>query len=163
MSTAVHMIIKALCKLGNNALLLCIALISDALANFPALVATSAFPVLHVCFTAHSWLPQGTILVNSCNSGNCQNNKCFFAVNWVCHARPTLVSTVEKNSLCRTYLRTYVLVLVLITPKSLPALILRVLASFVNSKTVHKLTTQREDTNRHTSLMATARTATTWQ
>ena len=27
------------------------------------------------------WLPQGTILVNSCNSGdkcNCQNNKCFF-------------------------------------------------------------------------------------
>jgi len=29
------------------------------------------------------WLPQGTILVNSCNSGdkcNCQNNKCFFAV-----------------------------------------------------------------------------------
>ena len=28
------------------------------------------------------WLPQGTILVNSCNSGdkcNCQNNKCFFS------------------------------------------------------------------------------------
>ena len=39
-----------------------------------------------------------------------------------------------------SYVRTYVLVLVLITPKSLPALILRVLASFVNSKTVHKLT-----------------------
>ena len=57
----------------------------------------------------------------------------------------------------------YVLVLVLITPKSLPALILRVLASFVNSKTVHELTTQREDTNCRTSSMATARTATTWQ
>jgi len=46
-----------------------------------------------------------------------------------------------------TYVRTYVLVLVLITPKSLPALILQVIASFGNSKTVHKLTTQREDTN----------------
>jgi len=46
-----------------------------------------------------------------------------------------------------SFVRTYVLVLVLITLKSLPALILRVLASFVNSKTVHKLTTQREDTN----------------
>ena len=33
-----------------------------------------------------------------------------------------------------TYVRTYVLVLVLITSKSLPALILRVLVSFVNSK-----------------------------
>ena len=55
------------------------------------------------------------------------------------------------------------MVLVLITQKSLPALILRVLASFVNSKTVHKLTTQREDTNRRTSSMTTARTATTWQ
>ena len=59
--------------------------------------------------------------------------------------------------------RTYVLVLALITPKSLPALILRVLASFVNSKTVHELTTQCEDTKRRTSSMATARTATTWQ
>ena len=61
-----------------------------------------------------------------------------------------------------TYVRPYVLVLVVITPKSLPALILRVLPSFVNSKTVHKLTTQREDTNRRTSSMAIARTATTW-
>ena len=33
----------------------------------------------------------------------------------------------------------------------------------LNSKTVHKLTTQREDTNRRTSSMATATTATTWQ
>ena len=33
-----------------------------------------------MCCIAHSWLPQGTILVNSCNSVdkcNCQNNKCF--------------------------------------------------------------------------------------
>jgi len=54
----------------------CVQHLSDALANFLSLVATSALPVLHVCFTAHSWLPQGTILVNSCNSGdkcNCQN------------------------------------------------------------------------------------------
>jgi len=52
-------------------------------ANFPALVAaTSDVPVLHVCCIAHSWLPQGTILVNSYNSVdkcNCQNNKCFSA------------------------------------------------------------------------------------
>ena len=46
--------------------------------------------------------------------------------------------------------------------KSHPALILRVLASFVNSKTIHKLyldsySTQREDTNH----LATARTETT--
>jgi len=74
------------------------------------------------------------------------------------------VSSVEKNSLYRTSsVRMYVLVRVLITPKSLPALILRVLASFVNSKTVRKLTTQREDTNRRTSSMTTARTATTGQ
>ena len=49
------------------------------------------------------------------------------------------MSSVEKKFFV-SYVRTYVLVLVLITPKSLPALILRVLASFVNSKTVHKLT-----------------------
>ena len=49
--------------------------------------------------------------------------------------------TSEQCGSCNV--RPYVLVLVLITPKSLPALILRVLASFVNSKTVHKLTTQR--------------------
>jgi len=52
-------------------------------ANFPALVTTSAVPILHACCIAHSWLPKGTILVNSCNSGdkcNCQNNECFFAV-----------------------------------------------------------------------------------
>ena len=54
----------------------------------------------------------------------------------------------------------YVLVLVLIMLKSLPALILRVLASFVNSKTIHQHT-QREGTNRRTSSMATARTETT--
>ena len=45
----------------------------------------------------------------------------------------TLVSSVEKKFFV-SYVCTYVLVLVLITPKSLPALILRVLASFVNSK-----------------------------
>ena len=67
------------------------------------------------------------------------------------------------SSVATCLVRPYVLVLVLITSKSLPALILRVLASFVNSKTVHKLTTQREDTNCRTSSMATARTATTWQ
>ena len=71
------------------------------------------------------------------------------------------MSSVEKKILC--LVRPYVLVLVLITSKSLPALILRVLASSVNSKTVHKLTTQREDANCRTSSMATARTATTWQ
>jgi len=57
--------------------------VSDALANFPALVATSTVSVLHVCCIAHSWLPQRTILVNGCNSGdkgNCQNNTCLFAV-----------------------------------------------------------------------------------
>jgi len=43
--------------------------------------------------------------------------------------------------------------------KSPPALILRVLASFVNSKTIHKLL--RKDTNRCPSSMATARTETT--
>ena len=43
--------------------------------------------------------------------------------------------------------------------KSPPALILRVLASFVNSKTIHKLL--RKDTNRRTSSVATARTETT--
>ena len=56
------------------------------------------------------------------------------------------MSSVEKKFFV-SYV-SYVLVLVLITPKSLPALILRVLESLVNSKTVHKLTTQREDTNR---------------
>jgi len=48
--------------------------------------------------------------------------------------------------------------------KSLLALILRVLASFVNSKTIHQLLTNLtkwEDTNRPTSWMATARTETT--
>jgi len=81
---AVHIIIiiKALCKLGNNALLLCIALIW-CLSKLPSPCSNISFPILHVCFTAHSWLPQGTILVNNYNSGdkcNCQNNKCFFAV-----------------------------------------------------------------------------------
>ena len=45
--------------------------------------------------------------------------------------------------------------------KSPPALILHVLASFVNSKTIHKLLRIRKDTNRRTSSMATARTETT--
>jgi len=44
--------------------------------------------------------------------------------------------------------------------KSLLALILQVLASFVNSKTIHQHT-QREGTNHCTSSMATARTETT--
>jgi len=43
--------------------------------------------------------------------------------------------------------------------KSPPALILRILASFVNSKTIHKLL--RKDTNRRISSMATATTETT--
>jgi len=43
--------------------------------------------------------------------------------------------------------------------KSLPALILRVLASFSNSKTIHQHA-QWEGTNRRTSSMATARTET---
>jgi len=81
---AVHIIIiiKSLCKLGNDALLLCIALIW-CLSKLPSPCSNISFPILHMCFTAHSWLPQGTILVNSCNSGDkcdCQNNKCFFAV-----------------------------------------------------------------------------------
>jgi len=46
--------------------------------------------------------------------------------------------------------------------KSLPALILRILASFVNSKTIHQWpTTQQEGMNCHTTLMATVRTETT--
>ena len=45
--------------------------------------------------------------------------------------------------------------------KSLPVLILRVLASFVNSKTIHQLLTKREDMNCCTSSMATARMETT--
>ena len=48
--------------------------------------------------------------------------------------------------------------------KSLPALILRVLVSFVNSKTIHQwptTCTQREGTNHHTSSMATVRMETT--
>jgi len=46
--------------------------------------------------------------------------------------------------------------------KSLPALILRILASFVNSKTIHQWpTTQREDTNCRTTSKATVRTETT--
>ena len=50
------------------------------------------------------------------------------------------VSEPHTSEQCGTCLvRPYVLVLVLITSKSLPALILRVLASFVHSKTVHKL------------------------
>jgi len=47
-----------------------------------------------VCCIAHSWLPQGTNLVNSCNSGdkcNCQNNKCFFAVMHACHCKKGFV------------------------------------------------------------------------
>ena len=40
--------------------------------------------------------------------------------------------------------------------KSLPALNLRFLASFVNSKSIHQHT-QQEDTNHHTSSIATAR------
>ena len=58
---------------------------------------------------------------------------------------PTLVSSVEKKFFV-TYVRTYVLVLVLITPKSLPSLILRVLASFVNSKTIHQLLSEKAPT-----------------
>jgi len=63
----------------------------------------------------------------------------------------------------------YVLVLVLITLKSLPALILRVLVSFINSKTIHKLlsenmaTARTETTCGPTYSMATAIRATTWQ
>ena len=42
--------------------------------------------------------------------------------------------------------RSYVLVQVLIPLKSLPALILQVLASFVNSKTIHKLLSEKTRT-----------------
>jgi len=42
--------------------------------------------------------------------------------------------------------RSYILVLVLITLKSLPALILRVLVSFVNSKAIHKLLNEKTQT-----------------
>ena len=84
MSTAVYMIIKALCKLGNNAFLLCIALIwCLSKLPIPCNSCNFRFSCTPWCFTAHSWLPQGTILVNTCNSGNkcnCQNNKCIFAV-----------------------------------------------------------------------------------
>jgi len=46
--------------------------------------------------------------------------------------------------------------------KSLPALILRILVSFVNSKTIHQWpTTQREGMNCCTASMATVRTETT--
>ena len=41
---------------------------------------------------------------------------------------------------------TYILVLVLIKLKSVPALILQVLASFVNSKTIHKLLSKKAQT-----------------
>ena len=58
---------------------------------------------------------------------------------------PTLASRLEKIiCLCVCIDRTYVLVLVLITLKSLPTLILCVLASFINSKTVHKLISGEE-------------------
>ena len=46
----------------------------------------------------------------------------------------------------RCIVRTYVLVLVLITSKSLPALILQVIVSFVNPKTIHKLKLLSEKT-----------------
>ena len=76
----------------------CAQHLSDAQANFPALVATSAVPVLHVCFITHSWLPQGTILVNSCNSGdkcNCQNSKCFF---FQCGVNSLLVIAIQIHN-----------------------------------------------------------------
>ena len=75
--------------------LLCVALIW-CLSKL-SLVTTLAVPVLHVCCIAHSWLPQGTILVNSCNSGdkcNCQNNKSFFpvlSVPWPDYLKPPLL------------------------------------------------------------------------
>jgi len=42
-----------------------------------------------------------------------------------------------------------------------PALILHILASFVNSKTIHKLLRKLKDMNHHISSMATARMETT--
>jgi len=75
MSTAVNMTIKALCK--GTMPFCCVytyLMPSSPCNNFSC----SCTPcVLY-------WLPQGTILVNSCNSGdkcNCQNNKCFIAVH----------------------------------------------------------------------------------
>ena len=106
MSTAVHMIIKALCKLRNNALLLCRAHIW-CLSKLPSLCTNFSFSCTPCVFTAHSWLLQGTILFNSCNSGdkcNCQNNKCIFAVTLHLNKLPALVAFSRSvATLCALY------------------------------------------------------------
>ena len=71
-------------------------------------------------------------------------------------SEPHLVSSTRKFDVCHG------LDLQLSCHKSLLTLILRVLASFANSKTIHQHTcTQREGMNRRTSSMATARMETT--
>jgi len=51
--------------------------------------------------------------------------------------------TSEQNGGKKDMYISYVLVIVLITLKSLLALVLRVLASFVNSNTIHKLLSEK--------------------
>ena len=53
------------------------------LSKLPSPCSNSAVPVLHGCCIDIAGCHKGLFLVNSCNSGNncnCQNNKCFFAV-----------------------------------------------------------------------------------
>ena len=80
MSTAVHMIIKALCKLVNNALLLCIALIW-CLSKLPSLVATSNSMCVVLLAATRDYSGQHAVATLVTNA-KCQNNKCFFAVNY---------------------------------------------------------------------------------
>jgi len=69
MCTAVHMIIKALCKLGNNACLLCIQHLSDALANF-------SFSCVFYCPELAATRDYSGQQLQLCKC-NCQNDICF--------------------------------------------------------------------------------------
>ena len=83
------------------ALLLCIALIWYH-SKFHSPCSNFTCSVLHVCCIAESWLPQGTILVNSCNSGdkcNCQKKKCFFVV-WTVRWHPERALLSQMSIIC---------------------------------------------------------------
>ena len=86
MNTAVHMIIKALCKLVNNALLLCIALIW-CLSKLPSPCSNIRFsctPCVFYCpqlAATRDYSGQHAVATLVTNA-KCQNNKCFFAVNY---------------------------------------------------------------------------------
>ena len=101
-------------------------------------------------FSLNQWLNQNYM-------SNIYITTLLYNTNWGrAWASPTLTSSTWAVSI-------YMLSLLFCMSygKSPPALILHVLASFVNSKTIHKLLRIKKDTNRRTSLMAAARTETT--